>query len=477
MLKVLRHRGVQRKIFIGLAIAIIPSFVLVGVMTNEDSGSFQPLGTIGKHKISVQNYLDSYRAVQHQMQFMFGERWGEMRRYVNLKGEAWDRLLLYHEARRRGIKTADKEVVQWIASQPAFQRQGKYYPELYRMAVREGLRMEPRDFEEEMRQTLTVQKLSDIVIGGAKTDEAELKALYQKERAIRDIEYMVLALDTANPELKVEDQEVQQVYDMFKDRLTAPARVKLKYITIPDAENEAKKDILEDQSSGLEALAQKAGITVQSTAFFTRNDAVPDIGLSREILTAAFTLPSGGESPWIHHGNASFKIKVDGKEEERPLTFDEAREEIRSKVITQKATEIALKRMAELKPAADKDGLAAAAQSAGLTVQSQDGFSAEAYVPGIGQGSVIARQLAALKENEISAPLAVPGGVALVRVKKDHSPDDAAFEKDREEFGKEIGARKAQDAMKALLEKLRADLSLNLERMKEIFPEDEQPVS
>src|SRR5262245_59721234 len=110
-----------------VAIAIVLSFVVTGVvMLDDDPRANEPLGTIGSHKISVRDYLDSYRAVQHQMQFMFGERWTEMRRFVNLKGEAWDRILLYQEAKRRGLKTADKEVIDWVSKQPAFQRQEKY---------------------------------------------------------------------------------------------------------------------------------------------------------------------------------------------------------------------------------------------------------------------------------------------------------------------------------------------------------------
>lgn len=475
MLKALRHRGVQRKIFIGLAVIVSLSFVLSGVLLNrEDSKTAGALGKIGRKKISVKDYLDSYRAVQHQMQFMFGERWTEMRRYVNLKGEAWDRLLLLEEAKHRGFRATDKEVVDWIAGQSAFQRQGRYYPELYRMGVREALRMEPRDFEEEMRKTLTVQKLSDTIVAGVKIEDAELKELFGKERGVRDLEYFVVPANASDPALTADDKEVEEVYAVVKDHLTSPERVRLRYLIVPQAEAEAKKEILADNSGSLEALAGKAGLAVQTTGYFSRNDAVPQIGLARDVLSAAFTLPAGGESPWIAlPDGSSCKIKVDDKQAERPLSLDEARNEVRKQVLERKAVEIAMKKLAGLKPSAEKDGLEAAAKNAGASVQTADAFKAEGYLPGIGPGSMIARQVGLMKEGEISAPLAVMNGAALVRVKKDHTPEDAAFEKDKEEFRKQITARKAQDSMKELLGKLRKDLSLDVERMKEIFPEGE----
>ena len=281
MLKVLRQRGVQHKIFIGLAIAVISSFVLSGILlNNEDSASMGALGKIGKHSISAKDYLDSYRAVTHQLQFMFGERWSEMRRFVNLKGEAWDRILLQKEALRRGFRASDKEVVEWIASQVSFQRQGKYYPELYRMAVREGLRMEPRDFEEEMRNTLSIQKLTQNILSDTKVDDKELREMFNSEKAVRDIEYILLQANT-DPSIQVEDKEIASLYELVKSNLTDPARVKISFVSVPKSELEPKKDILEDKTSKLDALAVKLGTSVKSTGFFSKNEAVPEIGLSR----------------------------------------------------------------------------------------------------------------------------------------------------------------------------------------------------
>jgi hypothetical protein len=65
MLKLLRDRGIQKKIYIGLATVVTISFIVSGILIGGDNGkTSSALGKLDKHKISVHEYLDSYRAVQ-----------------------------------------------------------------------------------------------------------------------------------------------------------------------------------------------------------------------------------------------------------------------------------------------------------------------------------------------------------------------------------------------------------------------------
>ena len=50
--------------------------------------------------------------------------------------------------------------------------------------------------------------------------------------------------------------------------------------------------------------------------------------------------------------------------------------------------------------------------------------------------------------------------------------DEKKFTEEKEGFKKEMAAKKLGEAMNDLLEKLRKNLQLNLELMKEIFPSD-----
>src|SRR3989338_8741305 len=97
MLKFLRNKSHQKKIYIILAAAIIHPFLMWGVSTSQkDSRIPSTVGTIDNRQITLKEYLASYKAVQHQMAFSFGDKLREVSKKINVKGEAWDRLLLLH---------------------------------------------------------------------------------------------------------------------------------------------------------------------------------------------------------------------------------------------------------------------------------------------------------------------------------------------------------------------------------------------
>lgn len=176
MLKFLRNKKVQHRIYLILALIIIPPFIFWGVFTSsEDDKSGSELGKIDGRKITAQEYLNQYKAVQRQAQMMFGDRINEFRGQINFKGEAWDRLLLLAEAKRRGVRVSDGEVVDWIAKQPLFSRDGRFDAGFYKMVVTRALRVDTRAFEEEIRQTLLIQKLRDKVQGPDPVQEEAVK--------------------------------------------------------------------------------------------------------------------------------------------------------------------------------------------------------------------------------------------------------------------------------------------------------------
>ena len=145
MLKALRHKGTQKNIFIALVAALVLSFaVSMLVLSKDDKGSFSSLATLSGHKISTQNYLDSYRAVQHQIEWMYGDKLAEMKNRINVRGEAWDRLLLLDYAQKQKIRASDTDVVQWITSQEAFKHKEKFDQKYYEMYIDRGLRSTPR---------------------------------------------------------------------------------------------------------------------------------------------------------------------------------------------------------------------------------------------------------------------------------------------------------------------------------------------
>lgn len=179
MLKFLRNKKVQKNIYLALAILIIPPFVIWGVFMDQSEKS-SALGSIGPKQISIQQYLASYKAVQHQLMLLYGPQFESLKSLVNFKGEAWDRILLLDYAKRERIHTRDEEVVDWLSMQPLFSNRDRFDVSFYKRYVNNALRTNTRDFEEEVRQILTIAKIRERLRSRIHFSDSELKDLYAK---------------------------------------------------------------------------------------------------------------------------------------------------------------------------------------------------------------------------------------------------------------------------------------------------------
>ena len=383
MLKALRNQKTKKNIFIFLAVVVVISFVISGVLINQDdektSGS---LALIGKKPVTVQQYLNSYRAVERQASYQYGDKLNELRGRINFRGEAWDRLLLLDHAQKQKIQVSDAEVVQWLSTQSAFQSKGKFDQELYSLYIERALRSTPRDFEEQIRQMLTIAKVQESVKSSLTLTDDKLKEMYAAEKAEKDLLYAILPWEKLADQVTVTDKEIEQLHEIVKGRLTVP------------------------------------------------------------------------EKP------------------EHPLSLEESREELKKILSQQAATGMAVKKLNELKDKMKNEGFEAALKTEGLEATALPKYSADTDPAGIYPSESVQNASLALKEGDISDAFEIPKGAMIVKKMKVYPVDEKKFEAEKEVFKNEKLGKLLNDAMNELLEKLRKDLSLNLEKMKAIFPEE-----
>ena len=160
MLKVLRNKKTARKIWIGLAIIIIPAFTLWGFGSAFRSKQENPpLGKLFGRSISTLEFKDAVDAVRIEALIRFGDKYQEMQQYLNFETEAINRLILLREAKIRKIKVSDKEVIEQIESYPFFMAKGQFDTKNYEQNLQYGFHIQPRAFEEQVRQNMTISKL------------------------------------------------------------------------------------------------------------------------------------------------------------------------------------------------------------------------------------------------------------------------------------------------------------------------------
>ncbi len=384
MLKILRKKGVQKRIYIGLAGIVTVSFVVSGILIGgKDDKTSSVLARFEKRKISVHEYLDSYRAVQKQAGYMYGDKLDEMRSRINFKGEAWDRILLLDYAKKEHIRVSDQEVVAWITKQESFRKNGKFDDEYYNMYVARALRSTPRQFEEEIRQMLTLGKIQEKIKENLGLTDEKLKKMYNEEKGTKDLLYAIVPKESFENTVEVTDADIKQLYDLVKDKLSTP--------------------------------------------------------------------------------------------EKGTLSMEEAKETLKKLFRDQKAGELALKQLkdlkAKMKAPADFESVLTEAK---IEIAPFENYRKGIYPPGIGPSQGLENAADQLGQDQISEAFEISKGAMIIKATKVHPLDEKKFEEEKNTFKNWAVDKESQEELQKLLEKLRDKLTLNLELLKEIFPAEEK---
>lgn len=471
MLKHLRNKRTQKKIYLGLAILIIPSFVLVGIFSAGDQPS-TPLGFIGGESVSLQEYLSSYRAATHQAQFVYGDNFDQVKRFLNFKGEAWDRLLLLEHAEKEKIRVSDAEVVRWITGQNLFNRGGSFDDAYYKNYVTRFLQIRERDFEEEIREMLTLSKLRDRLKASDPPTEDAVRQAYDRRFGEKSLAYGFIPWEAMKDKAKVEDADIEKIYPIVKDRLTAPGKSRFRFVAVPKAKaGDAKAQ------ATLDAAAKAAGVTVQETPLFSKDDSPPaGFPQSPEVLVAAFALGAGEESAWIDLDDASYKVEAVEKTPERALSLEESKETIRQLLVRQSASKEAVERLKALKERLEKEDFEKVLNEEKIEVRTLERYKAGDALPAFGESEQVEPAVAALKEGAVSEPFQGPAGAAIVKVTQEKPADAKAYEEEKEKFRETFAEERADAKMQELVERLRQDLRVDAEMLEKIFgPAEESP--
>ena len=299
MMKALRKR--YKLVLWGLAILIIPPFVWWGAGTSGDQKKMPGYaGFIGKHKVSLKEYLLVYSSLSNSLAQWYGNHPPE-----NLLDElTWTHLLLLHEARNRGIKISDEAVRKNIAEISHFQKDGQFDPVSYRKAFGDYA----RDFEERIRQQLTIDKLRENISQGIAVADDEVETEYTKEYSKVQLSYAIIAI----PKKETQVQNPSQIPDRKEESLPEPPPVPA-LNPAPAEDIQKKRDsIHRNAEQSHEEIKQKiaAGIPIADafaqltlpltlTEPLSRHGIIPQLGYQPSLIESAFETPEGTLGPLI----------------------------------------------------------------------------------------------------------------------------------------------------------------------------------
>src|SRR5262245_65427821 len=186
------------------------------------------------------NYIEYYRrAYQQNITPEMADRLGLTQQVIN---DLIQEALVLQQAKREGITVSDDELRLRIQSIPAFQEDGRFSRERYLTQLRQ-VRIEPSEFENEVRREMLRQKMESIVKEGIKVSDTEVEQVYNARYERVRADWAVVETVPLLAQITVTDAEAEAYLKGHEALFSRPERRRIQYVLItPNAFTPAVTD-------------------------------------------------------------------------------------------------------------------------------------------------------------------------------------------------------------------------------------------
>jgi peptidyl-prolyl cis-trans isomerase D len=412
------------------------------------------------------------------------------------------------EAKRLGLEATDEDLryeMQHGGLAQALYPNGTFIgADQYRDLIASQFNLSVPQFEQELRNDLTMRKLRTVIGAGVFVSNAEVHDAFVKLKTKVKFDYAVLSVADLEKSVTVDDSELRAFYEKNQQQFanTIPEQRKVKYAVIdparlpnpakptndelqgyyrqhaaefripesvkvrhiliklplpgPDGKVDAKQadvakakaqDVLNQLHKGgdFAALAKKySDDTATAKDGGSVGQLVQGSGTAPEIEKVAFGLSKGQSSDLIPTSYGFEIIRVDDRTSAHARSFDEVRPEIEPIVAAQKNQKLAEQLAHTVESQAKSAGLDKAASSNGLQVQESGFISRNDALPGVGAAPQFADTIFSAKVNAAPVAVPLPRGVAVAQVTEVKPPATPSFEQVKERLAVELKQQKAQ---------------------------------
>lgn len=454
MLKQLRHKKTSKKIFIGLALIIVPAFAFWGFGSALRSSSKESVaGKLYGKNIPIQEYREALEATKNQAIIQFGDKFQEVQKYINFDDQAWERLTLLDEIRRRGITASDKEVEELIAGYPFFQKNGQFDDRTYQEMLQYVFRTQPRAFEEQARQNLEMGKLFAEITAGIRLDDKDIREEYRKANEEISVSFISAVLADFAKEAAPKDSEIESYYQKNPLQFKQPLSFNIEYLVF-DSENKVSEAAkLLNAKGDMQKAAKDTGSTVKTTGLFAQNEPIAGIGWSPEVINLISKLKAGEHTQPIHLDENYYILRLIERKESYVPAFDKIKSKVRDAYVKESSEKTAKTKITEcLKKVKEAYKLnpksvdfVKIAKAGGLKSGATQDFKFGSYIEGIGASDALWMAAQGLKPDEISDIVEIPTGLYIIKLKNRASIDEKRFQADKDSFAAKALQQKKQD--------------------------------
>jgi peptidyl-prolyl cis-trans isomerase D len=466
MLGRLYRKKTAKKVWIILAIMIIPAFAFWGFGTAirgpQEKGF---AGFIAGRKIPFSEFREAVSAVRNQLLMRFGDNFSQIEPYVNLPGQAWERLILLEEAKTRRISASDREVISSIENNPNFAKNGQFDQRLYNQLLQYALHSPARAFEEQVRQNLIIGKLYTEVTKNITLSPEELWQAYRRENEAVNINYIAAVPAQFEKDITLSEEELKEYFNQNVELFRRSLSFNLEYLGLDSAEKVNSLLNGLNQNTDLAQLAKQLNTPLKETGLFPQAGPIPQLGWPAELLNLLPAANTGELFRPLLIDKTYYLIKVKERKPAYLPDFAEARKEIELKLSKEKArfkAKLAMENCLQKLSADQTQDLAKLASESGLKYAAADKLKFAAYIEGIGMSDNFWLQAAELKEGEISGILEEPSGFYLFRLNKRLPPEENRFETEKKALSEKLTLQKKEEFFARYAGELQKNAALNL---------------
>ena len=450
MLKALRNKKFMRIMMWSLVVI----FALWGAGSVATSRNVYAGSVFGK-KISLQEYNRSYGAVLNRAKMMYGDNLPKLEKFLNLRSQAWDRLILTYSGKKEHIKVSNKEVIEKIASFPFFQRNGVFDKKLYEYIVSNVFRSSERDFEESVRGDILIDALLASVTKNITAAEEEINQAYRDENETADVSFIIINPQDYQKDVAVDEKELLPFYSAHMENFLSPLEVDVDYLHIPfnDKKDEARFTADELMASvkknkSLKETAKEYNLEIKNTGFFSMNSKIPEIGLSYAFSMAAMKLNIGEIGDIVEASDSFYIMQLKSKKEPAPVEFEKVKDRVRAMLVSERADTLARAHagniISNMKNA--NKNLEDIAKELNTKASTIANITRKSYVSEIGQSESFSSIAFSLKAGDTGGPAKTQKGYAIIRLDKLTPIDEDKFKEEKENFKEKILNEKKQKA-------------------------------
>jgi peptidyl-prolyl cis-trans isomerase D len=430
---------------------------------------------VGNRSISESAFLDEMRRLDQRFSQIYGEQWNDIRGQVDLARQTAnffiDRELQIIEARRVGLTVTRDELQEAILQDPSFRNESGDFvgAETYARILRAYFRMTPEAYEERLTEDILIGKLNALAERNVWVSDAEVEREFRRQRETsnfdviqlryepflaeteileddaraafdataedyrrdeeRTIRYLLVETSRLRRTLPVEDAELKSYYDQHLDEFLEGEQANARHILIrvaPDA-TEIDRGKAELRANGVAQIARAGGDFAAIAAEHSEDPGSKDNGgdlgwfgrgqMVSEFEDAVFSAKPGEIIGPIQSQFGYHIIKIEGFRPEHQQPFEEVQEQIRFRVLEERAVteaearaEVLARRLLSEAPETVDQWQAVADEDEAVVLNQSPPFSAGEAIAGASDGPELADQAFAASVGDIEGPVAVPRG-------------------------------------------------------------------